>query len=193
MTPEQLAYLKKTITITSAYYGRQLPDPAVVMYAEDMEDLPFEKVMEAIKVYRRNPANRQMFLPAHIREIVFPTGRPEDFAREAANRVVAAVAKFGWIGAHEARAWVGELGWRAVERLGGWMQLCEHLGTPAMPLTTVQAQVRDACLATLRLGEIGIYDQPVALPEAKSTVEELQAAGEILKSLPQPKKLEDTK
>ncbi len=125
MTEVELKELKKGITLTASYYGRELKPEVIGMMAEDLRDLPFENVSAAYLAYRRDPKNRSMPLPAQIREIVDPTPDPEAEGREAVERIKIAIAKFGWPQAAAARAFIGEIGWRIVEGMGGWMRVCE--------------------------------------------------------------------
>lgn len=134
--------LKETIILTASYYGRTLSEPVLNMYADDLQDLPVDLVIEAYRRYRRNPKNTQFPLPAQIRGIVAPEVDPDSAAREIAARITAAIPKFGWCNSNEARAYIGEVGWAVVERQGGWMYLCQHHGLELDP-TAFQAQARE--------------------------------------------------
>lgn len=125
MTDAELKELKKGITLTASYYGRELKPEVIAMMAEDLSNLPFAKVSQAYLTYRRDPKNRTMPLPAQIRAIVDPQPTPEAEGREAVERIKLAIAKFGWPQGEAARAFIGEVGWRIVEGMGGWMRVCE--------------------------------------------------------------------
>ena len=87
----------------------------------------------------------------------------EDVAREAAAKALGAVSKFGWPNGRQAREFMGELAWGAVDKMGGWAMLCETL--TAQNMTTMQAQLRDLIGSIIARSKAGIVDQPLtALP-----------------------------
>jgi hypothetical protein len=135
--------LQEVIVLTATYYSKDLTEPLLRMYLEDLADLDPEKCIAAYNSYRRDPKNRTMPLPAHIREIVRPDEfvSPEIEARETARRIVGAVTKFGWNNAREAEAFIGPIGWDAVNRSGGWSIICEQMNS--FNKSTFEAQMRD--------------------------------------------------
>jgi hypothetical protein len=152
-----LSSVKKTIILTAEYYGKQLSETVLEMYAEDLADLDPTNVVAGYQQYRRNPANRTFPLPAQIRELVCPEEyiSVEAQAREIAARIVGAVSQFGWNGGKEARAFIGPEGWDVVQRQGGWSHICENLGVTINP-TAFQAQLRDQLEGTLRYGKSAV-------------------------------------
>jgi hypothetical protein len=173
----------------SAYYQYPLKEEVFEMYVQDVEDLSFDEIKVAMEKYRRNGKNNRVPLPGSIRALARPELDPDTQAREAAARVIQAISKFGYTNPTEARAWIGELGWRAVQRFGGWQYLCENTGVE-LSVTTLMAQVRDIASTTIKLGEAGIYDQPLGLPEPEKKKLGLQSASDVLKQLPFGKKEE---
>jgi hypothetical protein len=143
VTNEEKSLLKKLIVATSSYYNRQINDDAIKMYVNDLADLSFEKVCEAMDEYRKNSNHRFMWLPAQIREIVSPTPKTKDVARMAALQIRSAITKFGWSNPTQAKEFIGPRGWEYVERFGGWVYLCENLGV-TLSETTFFAQFRDS-------------------------------------------------
>lgn len=129
MSQEAIQNLKLFIAGISLYYGKELPDMVIGMYAEDLQDLPFERVKEAYREIAKSSGARRMPLPGEIRALINPIGTDsaEDDAREAASRIGAAVSKFGWNNETRAQEYIGELGWQVVTMQGGWATLCESL------------------------------------------------------------------
>lgn len=167
------------------FYGTELEERQLEMYVEMFARFEMSLVLRAGKEYVADIKNTRFPMPPHkILENYLPRGADErSMAIEAANRAVAAVSKFGWPSPEKAREYVGELGWRAIERMGGWQYFCENLGV-TLQLTTVQAQIRDACEATLRLGDAGIFDRPIGLPESRGEKKRsLTSAADIVKGL----------
>lgn len=150
----------------SAYYQAQLRDEVLDMYAEDLSDLPVQKVLTAMNEYRRNPKHVRMPLPAQIRAICDPAVDEESLAKEAAARVIQAIKLFGYMRPDEAKEFIGDLGWGVVERRGGWRTLCEGLMEHEIPM--FQAQARELAKAHLQLSKAGQLNKPIALPSSDS-------------------------
>lgn len=151
--------IKKLLVGLAEYYGITLTPTRLAMYAEDLEDLDISLIAGAIKNIRRNPNQKFFPLPAAIREEI--QGNQRDEAVEAANRIVQAMGKYGYTNPERARSFIGELGWRVVEREGGWQALCERTTNDDLP--TLKAQWRELAAVTQRRIERG-HDQAPALP-----------------------------
>lgn len=154
--------LKYTIALTASYYGRDLADEVLTMYAEDLSDLDPAACIAAYQNWRRNPKHSRMPFPAEIREIIAPSENPQEEAREAASRIIGAVPKFGWCNPQEARDHIGELGWQVVEMQGGWTAVCEGMNARQTP--NLQAQYRDLAESIYRKSQRGIFGAPPSLP-----------------------------
>lgn len=165
MTAEEIKELKKGIAITASYYGRDLLSEAIQFMAEDLSDLPFAKVSEAYLRYRRDPKNRTMPLPAQIRAIVQPTPDPEAEARAILDRIITAVNKFGWPQGEQARAFIGELGWRVVQFNGGWTELCQSnfIHNPGL-----LAQARNRAEDLIKYGDNFKTEAPVRIEHTET-------------------------
>lgn len=149
MTTQELARVAQGFAVTAAYFRIQIDDAVLRMYAEDVSDLPFEMVMNALVTYRKDPRNRFMPLPAQIRDIVEPEESPDERAREIAARIEGAIVKFGHPNEAEARNYIGTDGWNIIQRYGGWNHLCQNHGRSISP-AAFHAQVRDQLVSTIR-------------------------------------------
>lgn len=149
MNDQELKDLKKGIVLTAAYYGRELKPEVVSMMADDLNDLQFDLVSKAYAEYRRDPKNRTMPLPAHIRAIVQPVSTPEIEGREAAAKITQAIVKYGYSNGADARAFLGERVWSVVESFGGWNFICTSHGVTIDP-STFYAQVRERVTDVVR-------------------------------------------
>lgn len=162
MNVDEIKELKKGIVLTAKYYGRDLPGEVVAMMADDLSDLEFSSVLSAYLAYRRDPKNRAMPLPAQIREIICPVVSPNAEARELVERIKFAITKFGYASGKLAHEYIGDIGWRSVQRSGGWHALCESdfLFNPSR-----QAQTRDSLIDQIQYGsKLGSSDIFGALP-----------------------------
>ncbi len=171
--------LKEVIVLTHAYYNQgkdPLKDQVLLMYAEDLADLPEPECIFAYNQWRRDPKNKTFPLPAHIREIVSPDEfvSPEIEAREIARRVVGAVTKFGWNNARDAEAFIGPIGWDAVNRSGGWSIICEQMST--FNRTTFEAQMRDLLEGVVKYGLPAIEKKILAPRDPASQTSQLERA-----------------
>lgn len=91
---------------------------------------------------------------------------PEDESRAAAARVIKAVAKFGRTNPVQARTFVGDLGWRAIEEMGGWGSLCAQL--TINNTSTYNSQLIHLCMSIYKRAQRGLLDVPPALPSLPS-------------------------
>lgn len=169
--------IKKLLLGLAEYYGINLTPNQLSMYAEDLEDLDPQAMGAAIKRLRRT---EQFFpKPGIIRQAIL--GNDRDEAIEASNRIVEAMAKFGWNNPDRAREFVGELGWRVVEREGGWRALCERTENDDLP--ALKAQWRELAAVSVRRVRAGIAEAP-KLPGSSSG--ELKHIGIGLLPVPKP-------
>lgn len=174
MNPNDMNALKKLVIHVAAYYGRDLLPEVVAMMANDLarSGLSFTEISDGYEKFRSTDKTLRFPVPAQIIAIARPQADNDSLAQEAAARVIQAIGNFGWTNPEEARAFVGELGWRAVTRFGGWQYICENVGAE-INQQTIFAQVRDLSRATLKLDEVGIRDQPIAIgpPSVKNLLE----------------------
>jgi hypothetical protein len=166
MTPQELAALKAYIALTAAYYGQDLADAVIAMYAEDLSDLPLADVKAAISLIRKDPKVTRFPLPAVIRARISPQETPEDAARLAESEIWKAVGTYGYPNAKEAQMALGALAWEGVQRSGGWARVCASAneGGPSF-----RAQMRGTLEAVYRRAQAGRLEERVALPEPEHT------------------------
>lgn len=171
------ADLMKTIIVTAQYYGRDLQPSTVAAMADDLIEISPQNAIEAYVAWRKDSRHRAMPTPSDIIATVRGSpASPEAIGREVASRVVHAVSAFGWCNGKEAMAYVGDAGWRAVQRMGGWKYLCENLGTE-LSVLTFQAQCRDLVASHVEFASKGIsIDSP---PEIESRRGGLTRIGEL--------------
>lgn len=142
MTEEQEKLIKKAIVLNAQFYGLELSASVLALYMQDLEDLPAEAILDAYRAYRQNPVNKTSPLPAQIRALIKPQANSRQIAQEIANRCFGAIRRFGYTKPQQARAFIGELGWRLIERRGGWVHHCQNTMESDIPILT--AQFRDA-------------------------------------------------
>lgn len=173
MTENEIKQLAGLWAMYAGYYRTKLDDQVLRMYADDLADLDFAEVRNALDQYRKNPKNRVLPLPAMIREIIEPQVDPDSAAREIASRIVGAISKCGWSNPTGAREYMGEIGWEIVRRFGGWQYICENHGLSLQP-AAFMAQARDLAKSQLQFS-------PDAMAKAigASTHENLVLTGKI--------------
>jgi hypothetical protein len=173
--------VKRELVAMSTIFEKPINEFTLAWYCGAFEDLDPSKVADALKQYSRTTKFRQLPTPMQIREMLSPQMNPDNEAREAAARIVQAVGKYGYMSGLEAKQFVGALGWRVVERMGGWAFLCENLGD-GLQQGTFMAQARDLAKATLERAALG-YDQiapTISTPQTNQIKELVQG---ITKSL----------
>lgn len=146
MSPAEKQQLKGLYIATGLYYGQNIPDEALRLYVEDLEDLPFAAVAEALKELRRESKATRFPLPANIRAKINPAEDPDS----EANRVVAEIIhSISHVGPY-ASPMLSPVAAEVVRAEGGWLQVCE-LATNDN-LTFLRAQWRDLALARIKSG-----------------------------------------
>ena len=137
MTKKETITLIQTLVIYYPASRIKADELTVNLYYEALKDLPGELVSAAVK---RMTATLK-FPPtiADIRETVAKAvedARGVPSAGEAWARVKRAISRYGWNRPEEARAFLGEDIWRAINMVGGWMEVC----VGESPASVVSAQ-----------------------------------------------------
>jgi hypothetical protein len=142
VTPEEKQKLKALYVGTALYYGQDIPDLALKLYVEDLQDLPIAEVERAMQEIRRDPKNNRCPLPATIRGRLQPSIAPELEAEHLVGLIVEAIRKVGPYRLPELPAVAME-----VIRLEGWEQICGAVTDGN--LATYKAQWRRLATALL--------------------------------------------
>lgn len=143
MNAHEKQQLKALYVATSLYYGYDLPDEALKLYVEDLNDLPYQDVARAIGEIRRDPKNNRCPLPATIRAKLQPIIDPELEADHLVGLVVQAISRVGPYRIPELPPVAMEL----IKLEGGWENICSMVTDSN--LATFKAQWRR--LATVLL------------------------------------------
>lgn len=144
------ADISKIIVALAEYYDKILSAQQIAMYVEDLIELEPQELVDAIKRYRNDPKNERFPLPVKLKAMIGAADSPEDAARDASSRIVAAVSRYGWNNPTQARVYIGGLGWEVVRRQGGWLNVCEMLTYSNQG--QYQAQWREIALSIQRSG-----------------------------------------
>ena len=137
MTPQH----KKIIIGLAEYYGEEMTESRLQIYAKAIGHLDLEDIQAAATDITRDASIKRLPLAGEIIERIKPRITREDEAKDAASRIFAAIRKFGWSNRESARAFIGELGWAVVERQGGWSHVCQTMRDRDIPI--YQAQFRE--------------------------------------------------
>ena len=179
------AEIKALIIQMSAYYGQKFEDPIILMYTEDLADLPVSEIARVMNELRRDPKITRFPLPAMIRDRLTPAVTPENEALEAISRVIAAVSNIGPYQIEKARAAIGELGWEVVKAEGGWENVCQNLTEDNIGM--LRAQWKSIALAKMARAKAGLIDGP-SLPEPAMQAKQIEIKNMVSRfALPMPK------
>jgi len=180
MDQSQRDLLGQMITATALYYRQDIPKSVISMYIDDLIDagISFEDASSAYKTYRRNPKNSRFPIPANIIEIIRPQISPDAEATAASARIYQAISKFGYCNPMEAKVFIGSLGWSVVQRMGGWVRICESVGVD-YDKSAFLAHAKAIAKAESEYSLAGLFNTAPALPHEKRS-EGLISAGEIL-------------
>lgn len=158
--------LAKEWAITAKFYDKEFTYDMMQIMVEDVSHLTFDETKKALSTFRKESKNKTWPRPADIISICAPQMSKETIANEAASRIRAAISKFGWCNGLEAQKFIGDLGWKIVERAGGWAYICENHGLDLNPLT-FHAQARDLAKSMIESKEHGVFDQPVQIEKTE--------------------------
>lgn len=180
MNNQETLRVASHISMMNSMYGVTMTDAAVMYQAQLLSDLDFQAVLEGFETFNRTNKTSRPATPGQIRDIVQPPVTAKDDANEAASRIISAMSKFGYTNSDNAQAFIGELGWRAVELMGGWSRLCQD--SESDQNGTLRAQLRDLCASTHARASAGKMHEPPKLPSAKTGFIESTKIKELVKS-----------
>lgn len=137
------------------------------LYLQQFEDLDGQLVCKAIEnlIVNRKATDKFPSI-ADIRGLVVPVAQPKQEAVMAANLIIQAVGKFGYMNYEEAKDFVGSLGWRVVEMHGGWSALCSMLNHENT--TFYKAQFKELAETLLAKEKAGTLNQAPQLGQGES-------------------------
>lgn len=167
-------------------YGKDIAPAALAVMLKAIDDIPALAIEKALNDWVRTSKLGRYPFPADIRDLAMPAADPRVLAIATVGRIKEAIDMFGWPQPSKARAFIGDTGWRYVERCGGWQAVCEK---PELNIhePNVTAQMRDSIEADIKLKRAGFdMDKPL-IEQSKS--QGLESASDILKRIA-PKKEE---
>lgn len=160
------------LTLVAEMCARQVSADLLVAYTTALEPIGFPALCAALDRIAMERNDRDPFPSIKtIRDLVAPPVNTDHDAIEAANRIVQAIADFGYYQAEGAKRFIGELGWLVVQREGGWETLCESLTTDQIP--TRKAQWRELAKALIGRAQRGTLGTPPELPPSGGVVHSL--------------------
>lgn len=181
MTQDNLKQIQKIIIENLTFFDAPINELKVKMFAQELASFPAGEVGAAFSVLRKEAGRNKMPMPADVVKILFPQTDPNAEAQEAAARILQATSKFGYIDPEGAKNFIGSLGWRVVERFGGWKYICENLGVN-LNASTFFAQARDVAKASIGREALGLANSPPSL-DSQETNQFLQIAKGMVKKI----------
>jgi hypothetical protein len=140
-----------------------LTETIIGVYDQSLKPNGYPAIGLALMHVLKNRRQRDPFPTIReLQDLITPAPQVLDQARDAAARIIAALSKYGRYNTSEARAYIGELGWKCVEMSGGFSNLCSMI--TESNTSTHMAQLRELAATVYRKAEMGIVDQPPALP-----------------------------
>lgn len=204
MNTENRKKIAYELEAMSVYYSKQLNPHALSMMVSDLEDLPPELVLLAIKKYRQDPRNKTFPLPAQIREVLLPKTDDRALSIELSRKILRALTKHGWCWSHgyfengkpyfeddkgnkfdnfkdAVISELGELGWQLIESRGGWQNLSKMANEQEEGIYA--AQLRDQIEAILKNKRAGVDISKIAIPSPETDSVKALISGIKLKSI----------
>ncbi|MGE3608036.1 MAG: hypothetical protein AB7I27_00510 [Bacteriovoracaceae bacterium] len=120
----------------SSLYDKTLTEDAAEMLVNDLSSYEPEKIISALRLCRLE-LNRFPTL-AEIIKRMSPKSEAGQ-SQEIVGNIFKAISWHGYTNPVGAREMIGEVGWKAVEFMGGWQNLCD---APSDDLNILRAQLR---------------------------------------------------
>jgi hypothetical protein len=178
LNPTQKKELKQLFVSTALYFNHTIADTVLALYVEDLKDLNFDEVAQALGELRRDPKTQKCPLPAQIRAHLRPELSDGDRAMLAVSEIVEAVAR---VGAYQ-KPQLSPLAEEVVKQEGGWMAVCERLTNDN--LTFYKAQWRDLARGLIAQGHPN--SARAALPQSSGMRQLASLSGGSLSDEPVP-------
>lgn len=135
-------------------YNFRFSESSMALYLECIKDIPFQVLKE--KINSGISEDRWRFMPRPGELIHSSKEEKRSEAVDAASLVWSAISKFGYINPKGAENYVGSLAWRAIQQLGGWVEICK---TTQDEKGIFLAQFRDVCEMLVGKSENNTLDQ----------------------------------
>lgn len=170
---DKLVEIYKHVGGLAIILGKDISKEALHVYCTALQDLSVDQVKKAVSGYL-NGSKNTFPTPGQLRAVLRPSD--EDMAREAVSRIVESLSRYGGRdNTDRAKSYIGELGWKIVQKNGGWEEVCK-IDYDALP--TCQAQWRGLALSLISQDRAGVMDQAPMLPSSEKKV---QSIGTIFK------------
>lgn len=167
----------KGLVVLAEMCDKALSKEYLAMYDAELSEIGYDRLCGAVHKIIRTRKSRDGF--PSISELAAAAGMvsdPNSEAFEAANRILEAIAKFGWNCPDEAKAFIGELGWTVVQRAGGWENVC---AIPVKQVGFIRKQYFDMALMLYNRAADGKLGIAPGLPGAEQKVVDARNAGLI--------------
>lgn len=133
MNQEQRNQIGRTWVDVARMYGKELQPGTLRIMLDAVVDLDPDRVLAELRRWVQESRRMTFPLPGELRHMIIPQVDPDAMAREIAGRCVDAIKRFGWPQPENAREYIGEHGWTAIEHSGGWMHFCREHGVGIDP------------------------------------------------------------
>lgn len=149
--------------VATAYPNFRLSKIMIQLYENALAQHGYDRLCAALEQIVLSRKSRDPFPSvAEVAAVINPQLDPAHEAIEAANRVWAAVGKFGYTNPQGAEEYIGQLGWKVVERYGGWGAVCQE--SNYSDAGVIKAQMRETAKAIYGRHKAGVGDTKPALP-----------------------------
>lgn len=190
MNKSEVLKVAEKLSIANSIFNQISSNESVLMQAELLSDLDFDKVCFAIENYLKTNKTGRPPTPAHIRDFINPILSPKEIALEAAFKIQNAVSKFGynWEEGYwspngnywqvngktffsfqeAAKEYLGPSGWNYICSKGGWQNVRNSI--QQMPEGIFTAQARDFIESKLKQEECEWNKIFLSYPENKKQI-----------------------
>lgn len=189
MNQEERDFLAKKLINLALFYGKyDLTKNAVMQFINVLETFYNKSCIDyenALNNYCADSLNKYFPSPSQLKQYLIPNPSSRDQAQEIAQRCFGAIKKFGYTKPGQAKEYIGDLGWKLIERRGGWYFHCTETNNSDIPILT--AQFRDILQVYVIQGNI---DDREFFDKAQIAFKEVPI---LIKEIPEDKFLDENK
>lgn len=196
MNQQERDDLAKKLINLALFYGKyDLTKNAVMQFINILESFYNKSYIDyenALNNYSAEASNKNFPAPSQLKQYLFPNSSSRQQAQEIAQRCFGAIRKFGYTKPVQAKEYIGELGWRLIERRGGWSSHCCNTQESDIPILTAQFRESISVYVDQGITNDQLFFDKVGLTSSKENVlmiEQKPKENEKEQPLEKPQKL----
>lgn len=134
---------------TAAYYGKQVEDTVVKMYAKETQHLNEASLRSALKAHKMS--NQGHFFPLPCVLLKHLESTPANNPDLVVSNIYQAIRDYGYPNGDKAQRALSTIEWNTVSAMGGWYTLCTNPNQT--PDSIIRSQMKGAAESQISLSQ----------------------------------------